>query len=54
MPPDCENVTPYGTMRGTAAFRQVAEVFRAGVPGNKLTEALEDFAEQVCQAWELP
>jgi hypothetical protein len=31
----------------------MAEAFRAGVPGNKLAEALEDFAERVYQAWEL-
>ena len=36
---DCENTSPYGTLKGIDAFRQMGEAFRAAAPDNRL-EAL--------------
>jgi steroid delta-isomerase-like uncharacterized protein len=36
---DCENTSPYGTLKGIDAFRQMGEAFIAAAPDNRL-EAL--------------
>ena len=36
---DCETTSPYGTLRGTGAIRQMGEAFRAAAPDNRI-EAL--------------
>jgi steroid delta-isomerase-like uncharacterized protein len=36
---DCENTSPYGTLKGIDAFRQMGEAFQAAAPDNRL-EAL--------------
>jgi hypothetical protein len=33
---DCENVSPYGTLRGIEAFRQMGEAFKAAAPDNHI------------------
>ena len=36
---DCETTSPYGTLQGTGAIRQMGEAFRAAAPDNRI-EAL--------------
>jgi len=36
---DCETTSPYGTLQGIEAFRQMGEAFRAAAPDNRI-EAL--------------
>jgi len=36
---DCENTSPYGTLQGIEAFRQMGEAFRTAAPDNRI-EAL--------------
>jgi ketosteroid isomerase-like protein len=33
---DCENTSPYGTLKGIDALRQMGETFRAAAPDNRL------------------
>ena len=33
---DCENTSPYGTIQGIEAFRQMGEAFRAAAPDNRI------------------